>query len=107
MAYFRLPDDNAARNAPSATDTPNKAADPVAIANAKLSMASVKSSRDRVRATKLSNLGTALLPTITTSKPNMTNLAMAQTNATRRPLLFPGIVPKYWPYQAGSLRQRP
>ena len=46
-----------ARNAPSAIDTPNTAADPTAMPSAMTSTVSVNSSRDRVAATRSSSHG--------------------------------------------------
>ena len=79
-----------ARNAPRAIDTPKSFADATAIPRAVASTASVNSSRDRVRATRVSTQGIARPPAQMATAIRTPTFSSAMTNAAAGDWPFPG-----------------
>ena len=73
-----------AKNAPSAKETSNRAADPYAIPSATASTESVKTSREPVRATFCSSHGTTRLPMSNATATNSATFASAMARMSHR-----------------------
>ena len=82
-----------ARNAPSAIDTPKTAAEPTAIPRARTSTQSVKSSRERVAATRVSSHGMSRVPATIVKSTSAPTLSAARP-MRQRPVRVCRSVPK-------------
>ena len=76
-----------ARKAPSAIDTPKMAAEPTAIPRARTSTQSVKSSRERVAATRASSQGISRVPATIVNSTSAPTLSAARPMVTASPVL--------------------